>query len=295
VYRGYDKNVANDFAQKMANMIQNIMGTKQPGKVGTRIGTDGEYYGVLRGARAAGLTYYYIIEHSFHTNYNATKWLMSDDNLKLLAKEEAEFIVDYFVNKKTSAPTVNTTTSSTTSSSSLTAGTKLTLSNNNVYASSAANAQPVKKSGTFYIWSDQVVNGRIRITNALNRVGVSGQVSGWMNVSDITTTGTTSSSSTSTSSTSSKLSGNYSLIFDANYYANRYPDLMSAFGKNAVKLLDHFNRYGITEGRQAHPDFNVQVYKANNEDLHKAFGNSGYDKYFQHYLTYGHKENRKCV
>ena len=72
-----------------------------------KLGSNGEYYGVLRGARAAGLTYYYIIEHSFHTNIKATRWLMSDDNLKALAEHEANFIIDYFVNKKTSAPIVN--------------------------------------------------------------------------------------------------------------------------------------------------------------------------------------------
>lgn len=108
VYRGYDKTEANDFAQKLATMIHQLMGTSQAGKVGTRQGSSGEYYGVLRGARAAGLTYYYIIEHSFHTNKKATEWLMSDYNLKLLAKNEAQFIVDYFINKKTSAPIVNT-------------------------------------------------------------------------------------------------------------------------------------------------------------------------------------------
>lgn len=295
VYRGYDKTVANDFAQKLANMIQKLMGTNQVGKVGTRTGDGGEYYGVLRGARAAGLTYYYIIEHSFHTNKNATAWLMSDANLKLLAKNEAQFIVDYFVNNKTSAPVVNTTTSSSStnttnsSSTSFTAGEQIALRSNNVYASSASTAKATKKSGTYYIWSNQVVNGRIRITNAKNRVGVAGQVSGWVNVSDFKSTTTT------TTSTSTTVKGNYDLIFDATYYANSYPDLKAAFGTNATKLLNHFKTYGMKEGRQAISTFNVKVYKENNADLRNAFGNAGYEKYFEHYLQYGYKENRKCV
>lgn len=96
VYRGYDKTIADEFGLKLANLIQNLMGTKQNGRTATRKGDNGEYYGVLRGARAAGLDYYYIIEHSFHTNLNATKWLSNDENLKLLAKEEAKLIVTYF-------------------------------------------------------------------------------------------------------------------------------------------------------------------------------------------------------
>jgi N-acetylmuramoyl-L-alanine amidase len=109
VYRGIDKSVADDFGIKLATLIQNLIGTKQKGKTATRSGSNGEYYGVLRGARAAGLTYYYIVEHSFHTNYNATKWLSDDSNIRRLAQEEAKLIVNYFVKK---AP-INTNTTTT--------------------------------------------------------------------------------------------------------------------------------------------------------------------------------------
>ena len=57
---------------------------------------DYEYYGVLRGARNAGCPLYYIIEHSFHTNERAAKWLMSDENLRKLAIAEATTIAIYF-------------------------------------------------------------------------------------------------------------------------------------------------------------------------------------------------------
>lgn len=56
---------------------------------------DDEYYGVLHGAKAArvpGL----ILEHSFHTNTRAAKWLLVDDNLKKLAKAETEVLAKYF-------------------------------------------------------------------------------------------------------------------------------------------------------------------------------------------------------
>lgn len=103
VYRGYDKTNADDFGLKLANLIHNLMGTKQAGRTATRTGKNGEYYGVLRGARAAGLTYYYIVEHSFHTNANATNWLLNDNNLRTLAKKEAELIASYF-NVKNNQP-----------------------------------------------------------------------------------------------------------------------------------------------------------------------------------------------
>lgn len=105
VYRGVDRPQADEFGLKLANLIANVMGTKQKGRTGTRLSAtdrdgngklDDEYYGVLNGADAAGLTYFYIVEHSFHTNYNSTKFLCDENNLKLLAKKEAELIASYF-------------------------------------------------------------------------------------------------------------------------------------------------------------------------------------------------------
>lgn len=115
VYRGYDKTTADAFGLKMAQMIQETIGTKQNGRTATRTGSNGEYYGVLKGARAAGLTYYYIIEHSFHTNANATNWLLNDNNLRKLAQKEADLIASFFnVNVAEVKPDTNTTTPTTT-------------------------------------------------------------------------------------------------------------------------------------------------------------------------------------
>lgn len=71
------------------------MGTSQNGRTATRQGTNGEYYGVLRGANAAG-TPGIILEHSFHANTKSTKWLSDDSNLQKLAKAEAECIASYY-------------------------------------------------------------------------------------------------------------------------------------------------------------------------------------------------------
>lgn len=86
----------------------------------------------------------------------------------------------------------------------------------------------------------------------------------------------------------------YSLVFDAAYYANRYPDLKAAFGADPAKLLNHFKQYGMSEGRQAKSTFNVTVYKARYSDLRAAFGDN-LQKYYEHYIQCGYKEGRKAV
>lgn len=74
----------------------------------------------------------------------------------------------------TPAPTVTT----------ISAGTKLTLKNVALYASSGAATKAATRSGTYYIWSKDVVNNRIRITNSTANVGKSGQVTGWISYTD---------------------------------------------------------------------------------------------------------------
>ena len=61
-----------------------------------RNNTGSEYYGVLRGARAAGVPVYLLVEHSFHTNTAAAKWLSVDENLNRLAEAEADLLAGYF-------------------------------------------------------------------------------------------------------------------------------------------------------------------------------------------------------
>ena len=58
-----------------------------------------DYYGVIRGAVAAGVVGI-IIEHSFHSNKEACAWLMNSANLMLLAKSEAETIAAHYGYKK---------------------------------------------------------------------------------------------------------------------------------------------------------------------------------------------------
>lgn len=165
VYRGYDKTEANEFAQQLSDLIHKTIGTKQAGKVATRKGTAGEYYGVLRGARAAKLTYYYIVEHSFHTNYNSTNWLMSDANLRKLAKTEAELICAYFVKE------VNTTVDATNPSTIYRVRKSWKDSSSQIGAfSSVENAKKACKAG-YYVFDE---NGNViyPISNTSNSPSV---------------------------------------------------------------------------------------------------------------------------
>lgn len=98
VYRAYDnKNNVDTLALKIAKKVGELMGTAQAGRTATRKNSSGgEYYGVLRGARAVGTPYYMLIEHSFHTNTKAMKWLSEDANLDKLAVAEADILAEFF-------------------------------------------------------------------------------------------------------------------------------------------------------------------------------------------------------
>lgn len=80
------------------------------------------------------------------------------------------------------------TTTTTTSATTLKAGQVVALSNTAIYNTASTASVASRRTGTYYLWSTQVIGGRIRITNKPDRVGVPGQVTGWMNVVDITTT-----------------------------------------------------------------------------------------------------------
>lgn len=85
----------DEICQMFVDRISMIMGTQQKGRVATRQGSNGDYYGVIRGAAAVG-TIGLIVEHSFHTNTRTTNWLMKESNLARLAEEEAIVIAEYF-------------------------------------------------------------------------------------------------------------------------------------------------------------------------------------------------------
>ena len=63
-------------------------------------------------------------------------------------------------------------------------GAELHLQRVPLYVSSTAVSAAGTVSGTYYVWSAEPADGRVRITNAADRVGQAGQVTGWISVSD---------------------------------------------------------------------------------------------------------------
>lgn len=63
---------------------------------------------------------------------------------------------------------------------SLTPGDALKLDKVPLYVSATATTPSATVFGTYYFWGGSVINSRIRITNAKSRVGIAGQVTGWI-------------------------------------------------------------------------------------------------------------------
>lgn len=85
----------DELGKNLAACISRVMRTTEPQRVARREGANGDYYGVIRGAAAVG-TLALILEHSFHTNTRATRWLLSEENLARLAQAEAEVVAQWF-------------------------------------------------------------------------------------------------------------------------------------------------------------------------------------------------------
>lgn len=98
-------------------------------------------------------------------------------------------------------------------------------------------------------------------------------------------------------------------IFDAEYYAQSYPDVVAFFGTDADLLYQHYVQYGKAEGRNAvaptrrdtvdaavqtkqiAEDFDASYYARSNPDVVAVFGTDPYSLY-QHYTKYGKIEGR---
>ncbi len=100
---------------------------------------------------------------------------------------------------------------------------------------------------------------------------------------------------------STSASTDYSKVFDAYYYMNKYPDVKAECGSDSAKLLSHFVNFGMKEARQAISTFDVLTYRNNYADLRKAFDTvqgkltySDLPKYYLHYISNGAEEGRKA-
>lgn len=100
---GTADDVSKDLAQLLANTVAKVVGTS-PAQIYSKLSAndrdkDGkkndDHYGVLYGAHQVGVPAV-ILEHSFHTNAKAAKWLMDDANLAKLAEAEADALAEYY-------------------------------------------------------------------------------------------------------------------------------------------------------------------------------------------------------
>lgn len=86
-------------------------------------------------------------------------------------------------------------------------------------------------------------------------------------------------------------------IFDAEYYAQKYADVVAVYGTEETSLFQHYTDYGRAENREAveTPDkstFDAEYYASQNPDVVAVYGTEGNNLY-QHYLQYGKAEGRK--
>lgn len=99
-----------------------------------------------------------------------------------------------------------------------------------------------------------------------------------------------------------KIPATYSLVFDPDYYLNKYDDLQSAATewikhgiiantKEAInwQLFQHFYAFGMNERRNGNSTFNVAKYRAAYPDLDAAYGDE-WKAYYFHYMQFGANE-----
>lgn len=67
----------------------------------------------------------------------------------------------------------------------LTPGKAVTLNNTAIFVSSTTTRVAARKTGTYYLWDAEIINGRIRITNTKSNVGNVSQITGWINADNI--------------------------------------------------------------------------------------------------------------
>ena len=83
----------------------------------------------------------------------------------------------------------------------------------------------------------------------------------------------------------------YSSVFDADYYLNKYSDVAKWANNDKDKALQHFIDFGMGEGRRGNEAFDVQSYYNEYRDLRAAYG-TDLPSYYRHYIKWGKGEGR---
>ena len=91
----------------------------------------------------------------------------------------------------------------------------------------------------------------------------------------------------------------WSLVFDADYYAKQFPYLALQYNYDEDWLLYHFQTIGIHEGRQGCADFNVRVYLDStcydNGHIYETFDKNWECYYFYYMLNYDSQKSLETV
>jgi len=82
------------------------------------------------------------------------------------------------------------------------------------------------------------------------------------------------------------------LVFDPDFYHNKYPDLQAAFNHDNARLKKHWHEFGIKEGRACSDVLDLQYYLQRYPDLQGAFG-TDYRKVYDHFFKHGINELRE--
>ena len=185
-----DKTLAKSSSKDLAEAVHKylIKGTAQKNR-GVKTAEFAMCNAVASGVDAA-----ILIETAFMTNQKESELLKSDEFCFECAVEIATGLFEflgYIKKPNTSGIMVKETTQIKTGinkpeiTETFVAGAKFTTPGIDFYKSSTDKDPVSRKSGTFYIWSEEIKNERVRITNAPNKVGVTGQVTAWVNREDI--------------------------------------------------------------------------------------------------------------
>ena len=116
-------------------------------------------------------------ELGFHTNDTDVKDFIHDP--EKVGKALAEGICNYF------GVSFEENGGGNSSPQQVEAGKQVQLKGTPLYASSVAKTPSTHIDGTYYLWDNKSIKGRIRITNLRSRVGVKNQITGWVDKKDI--------------------------------------------------------------------------------------------------------------
>lgn len=99
-------------AKKILTSISEVMDVKANGINYLKRSDGKDYYGVIRNVTNSSIEYAMIIEHSFHSNYNASLWMYQKTNQQKLAETEANVLSEFFgyTEKIITETTTNTAT-----------------------------------------------------------------------------------------------------------------------------------------------------------------------------------------